>query len=328
MLKRDVTLDAIRVFAVFSVISVHYFLHSGFYNTPVIGIRMFIMITIRQFFMICVPLFMILTGYLMSQKELNKKYYSGIKKTLSVYVLASIACILFKKFYLKENYGIKEAIFGILDFSGASYSWYIEMYIGLFLLIPFINLIYNGLKNKRQKLILLFTCLALTSIPQVINIFNFSDSSWWINPAVPGEYQKLMPNWWGGLYPLTYYFIGAYLKEYGLCLKRGMSSLILGMVTAAAGAFNYYRMYGGNFIWGSWTDYPSIIVVMMAVLVFNIFSKTQSLNSAPLFCKKLLKQLSDCALGAYLLSYIFDIMTYPYLSNSIICLSIILLLYL
>ena len=259
MLKRDITLDAIRVFAVFSVISVHYFLHSGFYNTPVMGTRMFIMITFRQFFMICVPLFMILTGYLMSKKVLNKKYYCGIKKTLSIYVLASIVCIIFKNLYLKENYGIKETIFGILDFSGASYSWYIEMYIGLFLLIPFINLMYNGLKNEKQKLILLLTCLVLTSIPQVINIFNFSDSSWWINPAVSGEYQKLMPNWWGGLYPLTYYFIGAYLKEYGLFLKRRMSILILGMVIAAAGVFNYYRMFGGNFIWGSWTEYPSII---------------------------------------------------------------------
>lgn len=93
MLKRDITLDAIRVFAVFSVISVHYFLHSGFYNTPVMGTRMFIMITFRQFFMICVPLFMILTGYLMSQKVLNKKYYCGIKKTL--YICIGEYCVYY-----------------------------------------------------------------------------------------------------------------------------------------------------------------------------------------------------------------------------------------
>ena len=46
--------------------------------------------------MICVPLFLLLTGYLMKNKELSIKYYKGIGNTLFVYVLASIACVLFK----------------------------------------------------------------------------------------------------------------------------------------------------------------------------------------------------------------------------------------
>lgn len=52
--KREASLDVVRVFAVFSVIAVHYFLNSGFYDNPVIGERMYLMVTIRQFFMICV----------------------------------------------------------------------------------------------------------------------------------------------------------------------------------------------------------------------------------------------------------------------------------
>lgn len=41
--------------------------------------------------MICVPLFLILTGFLMNKKVVSRKYYSGLKKTYITYVLASIA---------------------------------------------------------------------------------------------------------------------------------------------------------------------------------------------------------------------------------------------
>ena len=58
--------------------------------------------------------FIMLTGYLMSKKELSPKYYCGIVKTLATYVLASIACIIFKNLYMGGAYGVKESI---LDFS-------------------------------------------------------------------------------------------------------------------------------------------------------------------------------------------------------------------
>ena len=101
--------------------------------------------------MISVPLFLLLTGYLMRKKELSKKYYSGIKKTLSIYILASLACLIYKVLFLNMNYSLFGIIKDILGFSLAKYSWYIEMYIGLFLLIPFLNLIYNNLKTKKEK---------------------------------------------------------------------------------------------------------------------------------------------------------------------------------
>ena len=89
--------------------------------------------------MICVPLFLLLTGYLMKNKELSIKYYKGIGNTLFVYVLASIACVLFKNIYYPNEH--HNLLLSILNFTGANYAWYIEMYIGLFFIIPFLNLI-------------------------------------------------------------------------------------------------------------------------------------------------------------------------------------------
>ena len=42
MRNRDYNLDLIRVFALYTVVSVHFFLNSGFYSQDMIGFKMFI----------------------------------------------------------------------------------------------------------------------------------------------------------------------------------------------------------------------------------------------------------------------------------------------
>lgn len=52
MKKRNINLDIIRSIAVFSVLSVHFFLNNGFYTEIIKGKRMFVMFTMRTAFMI------------------------------------------------------------------------------------------------------------------------------------------------------------------------------------------------------------------------------------------------------------------------------------
>ena len=91
--ERNYSLDIIRILATFFVVSVHFFLHTGFYAQPVEGKRMLVMVIMRTLFMTCIPLFLMLTGYLMNKKKLNLKYFKGIIKTLTIYILAKILII-------------------------------------------------------------------------------------------------------------------------------------------------------------------------------------------------------------------------------------------
>ena len=316
--ERDSSLDVVRIFAVFSVISVHFFLNSGFYSEQITGNAMFGMVFVRSFFMICVPLFLLLTGYLMSQKTLSRKYYLGIVKTLGIYILASIACIIYKNMKTPGTYNVKNALLGILNFSAANYSWYIEMYIGLFLLIPFLNLIYHGLKDKKQKQGLIVTLLFMTAIPMVVNIFDFYTEGWWQQPSISTQYSKLIPGFWLGIYPLAYYFIGCYLKEFELFIDKLFSWIFLLLMLLFTGSFNYYRSFNGKFVWGTWQDWGSLFNIISAVLVFHIIVKTQWIKKLPSGVKTVLKWLSDLALGAYLVSYIFDSEFYPMLKEHVV----------
>lgn len=297
--KRDTTLDIIRIIALFCVISVHFFLNNGFYEEPVFGKKMFAMVIMRTGLMVCVPLFMVLTGYLMRKKVLSKKYYAGLIKTLGIYFLASIMCLIYKDLFLKNSFSIFGALKGLFNFSLANYSWYIEMYIGLYLLIPFLNLIYNNLKTKKEKKLLIFTMLLLTSIPTITNIYN-----------------KVLPFWWSSIYPITYYYIGAYLSEYKLKINGILNFVLLFVSVILFGIYNYFCSYGKTFIWGTYQSWGAIQNVIMTVLLF-VLIRNIDFNKLPDTIKKIIKHMSDCCLGAYLVSFIFDDAFYRILNDNI-----------
>ena len=299
--KRSGALDITRICALLSVISIHFFLNTGYYNEPMLGKSMILFTVLRTAFSACVPLFLLLTGYLQNKKTFSGKYYLGIVKTLGTHALISLACMLYKSAVHGVEYSPKGVLFGVLDFTGANYSWYIEMYIGLFLLIPFLNAMYHGLQTRRAKLALIVTMLALTSLPSVVNIYNFSVDGWFATPYLSVEYQKLIPDFWNVLYPITYYFIGAYLKEYPIRINRWLNLLYIAAAVVGFGLFNYYRSWGGFYSWGAYQDWFGLPTVVLAVLIF-VFLSSRNTEKAPILVKK----MSDLCLGAYLVSYIFD----------------------
>lgn len=148
MKQRNVNLDIIRCVAVLFVLSVHALDNLGFYDFACTGKRMLVLCMLRVIFMSCVPLFMMLTGYLMNQKTLSLKYYKGIKRTYCIYVLISICCIAFRVLVEGEVFWKRKMLLRIFDFTADTYAWYVEMYIGLFLLIPFLNIIWNNLEEN------------------------------------------------------------------------------------------------------------------------------------------------------------------------------------
>lgn len=298
--KRNINLDLIRCIAVISVISVHFFLNNGFYNEPINNSKMIIMLYLRTFFMICVPIFIILTGYLMSKKEISKKYYLKIEKTIFTYIIASILCILYKIIFLNKEYTIFNIIGLITSFKGSRYAWYVNMYLGLYLLIPFLNLIYNNLKNKKEKHLLLITLILLTIFPSFINI----------------KY-KILPSWWTNIYPITYYFVGAYLREYKINIKpfKNLILIILSVIIFGTISlyFSYNRTFISNSITSGWnTPQSFIITTLVFIFLINI-----NLNNLPNKLKNIIYKISNRSFGIYLVSYIFDDFFYSYLNKYI-----------
>lgn len=317
--KRNINLDLIRVMAVFFVLSVHFFLQNGFYNEPVVGKRMFCMEVMRNVFIICVPLFLLLTGFLMNKKVICKKYYAGLKKTYITYVWASIACLVFLRVSTKQTIGLFMCVTKILNFSAASYSWYIEMYIGLFLLIPFINVLYNSLKSQKQKIVLIITMLTLTMLPSIMNIWGGSslEIKDILFPQSSETLLKIIPEYWQNLWSLTYYFIGAYISEYGVKLKRSINIIMVIVCIGVFGVFNYMRSYQITYEVSTYNFYQGIQPVALSVLVFLLILHL-NLEKIPRLLKRIIIKVSELSLGIYLVSSIFDFIIYPKLNAVVV----------
>ena len=271
---------------------------------------MLLLVTIRQFLMICVPLFMVLTGYLMSRKELSRGYYKKIGHTIAIYLLASLACLLYRNLFTSKPLNLYESISGFFSFSAAPYGWYIEMYIGLFLLIPFLNLIWRNLKNKRQQLALIGTLVFLSSLPSIFNVVNFQGFFTAEKILNPTKGLQLLPDYWGSLYPFMYYFIGCFIREHRPKLKTRTNLIYLIIASAASGIFVFKALHHQAFVSSSLNGHSNPFVAVLTTLVFLFFINL-NYSRVPAKVNRTLAYLSSLCLGAYLVSWIFDDIFYP-----------------
>lgn len=308
--QRDFGMDVVRCAAVFLVLSIHFFLYSGYYSLPQVGVKVWIADWARCFVFVGVPLFLMITGYLKGTKKLTKAYYLGIIPILLTWMIATILCVAFKIYYLDVE---KEPILWIADifnFVGATYSWYIEMYIGIFLLCPFLNKITENM-DKKQFQILLITMAALTFLPTLTN--RWGDLEWNLN---------FLPDYWMALYPFTYYFIGSYIRKFQLKLPAVKGILFALLFAMVKGSILYYTAKGGIFVERIGDGYSDIFVVGTSVCLFLALYdlKTRSRELKRVVC-----HISKVSLALYLISWIFDrllyVMMIPYftLDNYIWC---------
>ncbi|MBD5081001.1 MAG: acyltransferase family protein [Ruminococcaceae bacterium] len=309
MSERNETLDIIRIISLLCINGVHFFVNSGFYSAPVEGGEMMLMCVFRSLFLICVPMFLMLSGYLMNQKAPSKKYFWGITKTIIIYFLCSVVFSLFLKFVQGEEMTLKIFITNLFGFEGTKYAWYIEMYLGLYLIIPFLNIIFNNLKDKKQALYLLGALFAVCMLPSFVNIFRFEEAEWWLDPGSSKEYFQILPQWWDRLYPIFFYFLGAYLSKYKPALPVVANAALLICSVVFDGAFSFYRSMGHSYVWGDWNSNTSPTTALTAFLTFSLllnfkFKKKSKSRSS------LLKLMSDSCIFAFLLSGIFDLYLY------------------
>lgn len=291
--KRVLGIDIVRFVAFLFVPCVHFFLNNGFYTYPVQGKRMFIMLNMRWLFFTCVPLFMLLTGYLNGKRKINKDHYKSIIPILISYVFICVITIIFKITYLGEKQSIIQWIMTIFNYSASNYAWYIEMYIGLFLIIPFLNLLYNNLKTKGHKSLLLGVLLFSTALPPVFNLKSG---------------LKLIPDYWIDMYPITYYFLGRYIKEYPIKIKKWICAIVILAICFIEAVITYKCCYGVHFNWGCLGGYNALPTLIVTLFIFLLFYDMDIKNKVLAF---FIQDIAMLSLDMYLISYIFDTILYP-----------------
>lgn len=287
---RSIGLDLLRSVAACSVVAVHFSLNTNFYNTPISNWNMCLQEFLRCFFMTCVPIFMMLTGFLNAKKTVSNEYYKGVFKILSAYFFYTALAILFRIFYSQENFTLFQWLEKIVRFSANEYGWYIEMYLGLFLLIPFLNILYQNIPTQKEKQILIITLALMTANTSILLGFS------------------ILPAFWTAIYPLTYYFIGSYVKEYKPAIDKKivLVSILVLLFTATITAFFLEKSL-------VYFYFNSPIVMISATIIFVALYDFDFKNN---ILRLILTKISLLSLDIYLCSYIFDKIYYTYFKQN------------
>lgn len=292
--QRDFSLDAIRAAAAVMVVGVHFFLNIGFYAQPMAGRTMAAAAMVRMCFMVCVPLFMMLTGRLWVERECGKGYYRKLLPVLVTFCLASGACLAFRILWLKEYISLEWAVRLFVKFDADPYGWYVRMYVGLFLLIPFLNAAWRGLdRDGRKRLVV--TLVALTSLPTVTNL-----------------QMDLWADWWIQLYPVCYYVLGAWLGTYPLKVKGRWLALGWVGLAAATAFYRFWSAPGETFGWTNITGWYGLGVLGESVCAWSLLSRCTG-EGWPGPVKRFVGWIAKLSLPLYLISYVTDGLLYPLL---------------
>ncbi len=286
--KRLAGPDLIRSVAALFVVGVHFYLNCGYYSAPLQGGKMYVMTYTRWFFLICVPLYMILTGFFKCNKKLCREHYLSLVPIITAYIVITVIKIFVSNHFYGKIYFFKDSVKSIFNYT---FSWYVGMYISITLLIPFLNILWKGIEKKRDKLVLLGSLVFICSLFPVTGY--------------------IAPSYWQIMYPILYYFIGAYIREYEPEFNRLLLVALAALMVLINATVSFFGAKGEIFNWSILgpvdSGYSTVTVVICATAFFLLFYKADIKSDA---VKKLLRSISEVSFEIYMFTGCFDAMLY------------------
>ena len=202
--ERVAYLDCLRCFAIFLVIVLHVLVpvvsNTGLYGAP----SWELCVVLDAFTRVGVPLFFMLSGWLMLSRDSTREIGAFYRKNLPKLLLP---LLVWNGIYYLWNAGgeggglsLEEFLAGLLNQGHGYHMWFIYTLLGVYLLCPYIKRIADGCSG-RQLLLLVVIILIPTTLQPILNL---------TQPV----YLNLFPPMLEGY--LGYFLVGYYLGGHPL----------------------------------------------------------------------------------------------------------------
>lgn len=284
--KRESGLDVLRVVALLFVVTFHSYLNNGYYYETQTGAFMLLAGSFRWLSTCCVGLFLMLTGYLKSERTGIKECYRALAPALLGYLLATVISIPVRHFVFGDQQSLGVWFKRLFGFSAVYYGWYVGMFIGLTLLSPFLNLLLQQLREPKKLLLFAAVLLFLTALPG----------------ATP---LPVAPDFWRRMYPLTYYVLGAVLRRLQPKVRPWLAllaALLLAVVLGLATLLSTDGKLSEAFT----QEFADLWITAVTVCVFLGLYRLR----LPVAAQKVFRFAAGGCYGGYLLSHLLDAWCY------------------
>ena len=286
-IKRNTSLDLLKIVSIIFVIILHY--NNGemgglLSNTQPETFNFFIARFTEILTIIACNLFVLISGYfLCKSNKIKIRKIVDIVILLLFYGIVIFAVSIFTGLTVFNKETLKLMFLTIDD------RWFINIYVLLYILHPYINKIISNI-NKKQHTMLIIICVCFFSVwssilkPQgILNLNTFVSD---------GGY--------GIINFIMLYFIGAYIRLYFDDKKMNKLVLFIIYITLSLlGTFIYYKFPNA-------ISYNFIINVINSIIVFLIFKNIKISKG------KTISKFAECSLAIYIIHENLFIRSYIY----------------
>lgn len=304
--KRNISLDYIRTFAILCVVVNHvveeiYPLNVEFINNVALKIKIFC-IGGFTFGRIGVPLFFMLTGYLLLSREWDKDrivnfYKHNVFSLILVWEVWILIYSIFESWINLTSFDLDEylrrALF--LEHAGLPHTWYMPVIIGIYLFLPFVASVLQNINKKILIILLLIMYFYLFVVPGM-NLWQSAllvDSSSRVSRQIDLSFG-------GGVYGF-YVILGYCFFVWEGKIQHVFKFIKFYFVTIVVSIFLFIviilcqlRLYTLNYDYSLWYDF--YLLPLLGICVFALFIREK--QNTKMRC--IFTEISKCAFGIYL----------------------------
>lgn len=187
--KRNSNIELLRILCMLMII-----LHHSYYHSNIIrdssNINYIILDTLQLLGLVSNNIFVLITGYYMINKSINKK--SLTKIIFEIFFYGYTILILNLMFFKQIEYDV---IWKAILVITSNQQWFITAYLLLYISIPFINILTKNLNQKQMEKLIIFGILIFSISPTITLLKQyFSYYIWFVLLYLIGAYLNLYKN--------------------------------------------------------------------------------------------------------------------------------------
>jgi len=250
-MKKNIGIELLRIICMFMILGLHFNMHGNILEqlNELTKFNGFFILMVECIFIVAVNVFVLISGYNLHSKKFKKERIINLLG--KVWLINLIMCIIM---YFTGNIAlnIKNLLYFVLPFTLQEY-WFVNTYVYLIILIPFINILIENIDKKNFNyllLVLLVLNSILSCIPNVTVILNSGYSVIWF---------------------INLYLIGAYINKYNINIQK-THNFILYIFSILILTFSFVALYNLkslNFAM-KLLNYNNILVLIPSILLFNL----------------------------------------------------------
>lgn len=195
--KRKSNYELLRIILMLGIISNHYVVNSGItnlYNYNNITANMIFLQFLGSFGKLGINCFLLLTGYFMVKQNFSLKKFIRLYLEIKFYKIVIYLIFMMTGYSTFDTNSFIRTLFNVLFSIGYGRS-FPEVFLVLYLLSPFLNILISNLNNRKHILLLSMLIFFYSIIVVVINPNNsINYIGWFITMYLTGSYIRLYQN--------------------------------------------------------------------------------------------------------------------------------------